>query len=125
MSSKSANTGLAQYIIPINNDVNSNYYMHQRPGCLQRELATSPFTRGGKFGLLKALRSYDDIFDTLLPRYSVWLKYKEHSKRVFKRSDHLVAYTGRYIPGIIKWPAIMSAPIKLSTASFRNCDIGI
>jgi hypothetical protein len=33
-----------------------------------------PFTKGGKLGLLKALRSYDDIFDTLLPRYRVWLK---------------------------------------------------
>ena len=34
-------------------------------------LDNSPFTRGGKLGLVKALKSLDEDLETLLPRKSV------------------------------------------------------
>lgn len=125
MCSESAETRLAQNIVPVDDDIDPNYNICQRPAYARRSLAMSPFTRGGKLGLLKALRSYDDIFSTLLPRYSVWLKYREDSSDILKRSDGIYQNLKGCIPGIIKWPAIINAPIKLSTASFRSCDMGI
>jgi len=36
-----------------------------------QKLDNSPFTRGEKLGLVKALKSLDEDFETLLPRKSV------------------------------------------------------
>lgn len=41
-----------------------------QPFCTRRRLWLwyAPFTRGGKLGLEKALKSFDEVFETLFPR---------------------------------------------------------
>jgi hypothetical protein len=64
------------------------------------------FTRGGKFGDLKASKPVASSFILRFPRIRELLKYSKTS-------------------GISKWPAIVSAPRRFSTASFGSTDIGI
>jgi len=73
MRPKSAKALLSDDIVPI------HYYVY--PHCLERSVNLcalalkvvwySPFTRGGKLGLVKALKSLDEVFETLLPRKRV------------------------------------------------------
>lgn len=57
---------LSYHIVPIDHDVNANcstlITLEQH-----KYIQDRPFTSGGKLGLLKALRSYDESFETLLP----------------------------------------------------------
>ncbi len=69
---------LTHHVLPVHQDVYANYSGISMQND-SKDNRSGPFTSGGKFGLLKALRSYDDIFDTLFPLNRVWLKYKQHS----------------------------------------------
>ena len=56
MGSKSSEARLSNDVVPIDDNVNSNY----KQVTINRKVEmtfSSPFTSGGKFGLLKALRS--------------------------------------------------------------------
>lgn len=63
----------------------------------------SPFTSGGKLGLSKAPKSYDEIFVTRFPLYKVWLKYKQHSigQRRFCDQEGSRDFCKESLPGII------------------------
>jgi len=75
MRSEPAKARLSDDFVPVHHDVDS----HCREGsalllknaALEVVVYYSPFTRGGKLGLVKALKSADDIFETLLPRKTV------------------------------------------------------
>ena len=74
MRSESAKARLSDDLAPVHHDVDS----HCREGSVPTlektqcsRLWYSPFTRGEKLGLVKALKSADDIFETLLPRKTV------------------------------------------------------
>ena len=89
MCPESFQTGLTNHITPVDRDVNANC-----ENCEYRDSDDAnwkiPLTRGGKLGLLNAFRSYDEALDTLLPRNSVWLKYKLHSNFIQTMSGKLV-----------------------------------
>jgi len=75
MRSESAKARLSDDFVPVHHDVDS----HCREGSVPalKKIAAlkgcgdSPFTRGEKLGLVKALKSADEIFETLLPRKTV------------------------------------------------------
>ncbi len=71
---------LTDYVLPVDHNVDADYSAYRMSDRKNEDITTTvPFTKGGKLGLLKALRSYDDIFEQRLPRRSVWLKYRQHS----------------------------------------------
>lgn len=74
---------LTDDILPVDHDIDADYGVYRMSEQKNKDAtATVPFTKGGKFGLPKALRSYADILEHRLPRRSVWLKYKQHSTQV-------------------------------------------
>ena len=70
MGSKSSEARLSNDVVPIHDNVNSNYKQITIDEKVEITFGP-PFTSGGKFGLLNAPRSYDDIFVTLFPRNKV------------------------------------------------------
>lgn len=70
MSFESTKTSLPDNIIPVDNNINSNWTDGFSIFC-KLVMIGLPFTRGAKLGLLKALKSNEDVLETLLPRKRV------------------------------------------------------
>lgn len=71
---------LTDDVLPVDHDIDADCDVYRMSDRRNKDVTIAvPFTKGGKLGLPKALRSYADILEHRLPRRSVWLKYKQHS----------------------------------------------
>ena len=125
VSFESTETCLSNYVVPVDNDINTHFGEFISSSFIFLDVTQFvTIYEGWKIWTVEGIKVvWWYLWDTITSIQTLIEKYA-----AFLNTNQMVGnqpFKGQVSPGIMYWPAMESAPSRLSTASFRNCDKGI